>query len=98
MTLNKLTYSVPDTVSEHNSLFFTFILLEKLYGWYIKKEKVNNMDTVSSLSSAITMVTKNVLGLSITIISYSWIEEKIANSIALDYPSDRIQFMMSPIM
>jgi sterol desaturase/sphingolipid hydroxylase (fatty acid hydroxylase superfamily) len=59
-------------------IFFTFILLEKLYGWYIKKEKVNNMDTVSSLTSAITMVTKNVLGLSITIISYSWIEEKIA--------------------
>jgi len=59
-------------------IFFTFILLEKLYGWYIKKERVNNMDTISSLTSAITMVTKNVLGLSITIISYSWIEEKIA--------------------
>jgi len=59
-------------------IFFTFILLEKLYGWYIKKEKVNNMDTVSSLTSGITMITKNVLGLSITIISYSWIEDKIA--------------------
>ncbi|MCX6288533.1 MAG: sterol desaturase family protein [Bacteroidetes bacterium] len=59
-------------------IFFTFILLEKLYGRYIKKEKVNNMDTVSSLTSGITMITKNVLGLSITIISYSWIEEKIA--------------------
>lgn len=59
-------------------IFFILILLEKLYGFYIKKEKVNNMDTVSSLTSAITMVTKNVLGLSITIISYSWIQEKIA--------------------
>lgn len=58
--------------------FFAFILLEKLYGRYIKKEKVNNMDTVSSLTSALTMITKNVLGLSITIISYSWIEERIA--------------------
>lgn len=59
-------------------LFFTLILIEKWYGWYFKKEKVNNMDTVSSLTSAITMITKNVLGLSITIISYSWIEERIA--------------------
>jgi len=59
-------------------LFFTLILIEKWYGWYFKKEKVNNMDTVSSLTSGITMITKNVLGLSITIISYSWIEERIA--------------------
>ncbi|MCX6332224.1 MAG: sterol desaturase family protein [Bacteroidetes bacterium] len=59
-------------------LFFTLILIEKWYGWYFKKEKVNNMDTVSSLTSAITMITKKVLGLSITIISYSWIEERIA--------------------
>ena len=36
------------------------------------------MDTVSSLSSAITMVIKNVLGLSFTILSYKWIEERVA--------------------
>ena len=59
-------------------LFFLLIILEKLYGWYVKKEKTNSMDTVSSLSSAITMVTKNVLGLSFTILSYKWIEAHIA--------------------
>jgi sterol desaturase/sphingolipid hydroxylase (fatty acid hydroxylase superfamily) len=59
-------------------LFFTLILLEKWYGWYIKKERTHSMDTVSSLSSAITMVTKNVLGLSFTILSYRWIEERVA--------------------
>lgn len=59
-------------------IFVSMILLEKLYGWYMKKEKINNLDTVSSLTSAITMITKNVLGLSITIISYKWIEERIA--------------------
>ena len=59
-------------------IFFTMILLEKWYGWYIKKERTHSMDTVSSLSSAITMVTKNVLGLSFTILSYKWIEERVA--------------------
>ena len=59
-------------------IFFMMILLEKWYGWYIKKERTHSMDTVSSLSSAITMVTKNVLGLSFTILSYKWIEERVA--------------------
>ena len=70
-------------------IFISLILIEKFYGWYIKKEKINNLDTISSLSSAITMITKNVLGLSITIISYKWIEERIAlthiNSTLLTY-------------
>ena len=50
---------------------------------------MKTLDTISSLSSAITMITKNVLGLSITIISYKWIEERIAlthiNSTLLTY-------------
>lgn len=58
--------------------FFVLILLEKLYSWYKEKDKINSMDTVSSITSALTMVTKNVLGLSITILSYGWIEERIA--------------------
>ena len=59
-------------------VFITLILLEKLYGWVLKKEKFNTLDTISSLTSAITMITKNVLGLSVTILSYKWIEERIA--------------------
>ena len=59
-------------------IFISLILIEKFYGWYFKKEKVNNLDTISSLTSAITMITKNILGLSITIISYTWIEERVA--------------------
>jgi len=59
-------------------IFFMMILIEKWYGWYINKERTHSMDTVSSLSSAITMVTKNVLGLSFTILSYKWIEERVA--------------------
>lgn len=59
-------------------IFFMMILIEKWYGWYIKKERNHSMDTVSSLSSAITMVIKNVLGLSFTILSYKWIEQRVA--------------------
>jgi alkylglycerol monooxygenase len=59
-------------------IFFFLILLEKWYGWYIKKDKINTLDTVSSLTSGISMVTKNVLGLSFTILSYEWIVGKVA--------------------
>ena len=59
-------------------IFFSLILLEKWFGWYKAKEQVLQMDMISSLSSAMSMITKNVLGLSITIISYGWIESKIA--------------------
>ena len=59
-------------------IFIGLMLIEKLYSWYVKKEKTNYLDTASSLTSAITMITKNVLGLSVTIISYRWIEERIA--------------------
>ena len=70
-------------------IFIGLMLIEKLYSWYVKKEKTNYLDTASSLTSAITMITKNVLGLSVTIISYRWIEERIAlthiNSTLLTY-------------
>lgn len=59
-------------------IFFILILLEKWYGWYIKKDKINTLDTVSSLTSGISMVTKNVLGLTFTILSYEWIVGKVA--------------------
>ena len=59
-------------------IFFFLILLEKWYGWYIKKDKINTLDTVSSLTSGISMVTKNVLGLTFTILSYEWIVGKVA--------------------
>jgi len=54
------------------------ILLEKAYEKFIKKQSINPLDTVSSLTSAITMITKNVLGLSFTVLSYQWMEEHIA--------------------
>ena len=52
--------------------------MEKWYGWYKGMDTVRNMDMISSLSSGITNVTKDVLGLSIAIISYGWMVDKLA--------------------
>ena len=65
-----LLYAIP--------ILLAMVILEKWYSRYVKKERLNHLDTVSSLTSGITMVTKNVLGLSITILSYQWIEARVA--------------------
>lgn len=59
-------------------VFLLLVLLEKCYGWYTKKDPFRNMDTISSLSSGVTNVTKDVLGLSIGIISYQWMVTHLA--------------------
>lgn len=59
-------------------VFLAFVLLEKWYGWYKGKDTIRQMDMISSLSSGITNVTKDVLGLSLIIISYEWIVGRVA--------------------
>ena len=58
--------------------FLILVLLEKWYGWYKGKDTVRNMDMISSLSSGITNVTKDVLGLSVAVLGYSWLADRIA--------------------
>jgi alkylglycerol monooxygenase len=58
--------------------FLFLVLFEKWWGWYKDKDTVRNMDMVSSLSSGVTNVTKDVLGLSISILTYSWLVNKVA--------------------
>ncbi len=58
--------------------FLLLVLFEKAWGWYKGKDTVRNMDMISSLSSGVTNVTKDVLGLSIAIITYSWLVDKLA--------------------
>jgi sterol desaturase/sphingolipid hydroxylase (fatty acid hydroxylase superfamily) len=58
--------------------FLSLVLFEKWWGWYKGNDTVRNMDMVSSLSSGITNVTKDVLGLSISIITYSWLVDRVA--------------------
>lgn len=59
-------------------IFLALVLFEKWYGWYKSNDTVRSMDMISSLSSGVTNVTKDVLGLSIVIISYEWLVNKIA--------------------
>ncbi len=58
--------------------FLLLVLGETLYGAWKGKQTVRNMDMISSLSSGITNVTKDVLGLSIAIIGYGWLVDKLA--------------------
>ena len=58
--------------------FLLLVLFEKWWGWRIGKDTVRNNDMISSLSSGITNVTKDVLGLSFAIITYSWLKNKVA--------------------
>jgi alkylglycerol monooxygenase len=54
------------------------VLAETYYGVWKNKRTVRNMDMISSLSSGVTNVTKDVLGLSIAIIGYGWLMNKVA--------------------
>jgi alkylglycerol monooxygenase len=58
--------------------FLFLVLFEKWYGWYKNRDTVRNMDMISSLSSGVTNVTKEVLGLTIQILAYGWLVERVA--------------------
>ena len=58
--------------------FLALVLFEKWWGWKKKKETVHSMDMIASLSSGVTNVTKDVLGLSLIVISYPWLLKQVA--------------------
>ncbi len=53
-------------------IFLGLVLLEKAYGYWRGEDKTPVMDMVSSLLSGVTNSVKDVLGLSISILSYAW--------------------------
>lgn len=59
-------------------VFLVFVLGEQAYGYFVKKYPFRNMDTIASLSSGFTNSIKDVLGLSVAIITYGWLVDKIA--------------------
>jgi alkylglycerol monooxygenase len=59
-------------------VFLLAVLFEKWYGWWKGKDTYRSMDMISSLSSGITNVVKDVLGLSIAILSYQYMVEHLA--------------------
>ena len=58
--------------------FLLLVLFEKWYGWYKGHDTYRNMDMISSLSSGVTNSVKDVLGLSISILTYVWLVSHIA--------------------
>lgn len=58
--------------------FLGLVLFEKWWGWRKGKDTVRNMDMISSLSSGVTNVIKDVLGLSLVIISYPFLVRELA--------------------
>ena len=56
-------------------IFITLVLLEKLYGWYWKKEPFKVMDMISSLSSGLSNSVKDSLGLVVVILTYGYMVE-----------------------
>jgi sterol desaturase/sphingolipid hydroxylase (fatty acid hydroxylase superfamily) len=58
--------------------FFLLIMVEKFWGIYKGNDTVPVNDMISSLSSGITNATKDVLGLSIAIISYGWLVDRVS--------------------
>lgn len=59
-------------------IFLLFVMAEQVYGYYAKNTPFHNFDTISSLSSGFTNSLKDVLGLSVSIITYSWLVERVA--------------------
>ena len=58
--------------------FLLLVLFEKWYGWRKGKDTVRNMDMISSLSSGVTNVSKDVIGLYFIILSYPFFLQHFA--------------------
>ena len=65
-----LNYAIP--------FFMSLLLIERFFAWRKNRKVIHSMDTLSSLSSGITNVIKDVLGLTIIIVSYTWFKERLA--------------------
>lgn len=59
-------------------LFSFLVLIEAIYGAYRGKQTLNSLDTISSLSSGLTNVIKDSLGLVLIIISYPFLLRHLA--------------------
>ena len=55
--------------------FLVLVIIEFVYGRMVKNQTLRSFDTISSLSSGVTNTIKNVLGLTVVVIGYSWLVE-----------------------
>ncbi len=58
--------------------FLVLVIIEKVYGIVKKKDTVPLDDAISSMSSGMSNVLKDVLGLTFKIIAYAWLVEHLA--------------------
>ncbi|MGY6520202.1 MAG: sterol desaturase family protein [Mongoliitalea sp.] len=65
-----LSFAVP--------FFLILIIIEEFAARRMKKQVNIGMDTISSLSSGMTNTLKNLMGLSVVIVSYGWMVDKVA--------------------
>jgi sterol desaturase/sphingolipid hydroxylase (fatty acid hydroxylase superfamily) len=59
-------------------IFLGLFLIEKYFESRMGAKVIRGLDSVSSLSSGLTNVVKDILGLSVNIIGYTWLVEHIA--------------------
>jgi len=67
---NALLYAIP--------AFVVLVLIEIAYGHFVKDQKYRFFDTLSSLSSGVTNVLKDSLGLALVLISYPFLVSQLA--------------------
>ena len=67
---NALLYAIPG--------FMVLMLIEIAYGRYVKNQKYRLFDTLSSLSSGVTNVLKDSLGLALVLVSYPFLASRLA--------------------
>ncbi|MEQ8711820.1 MAG: sterol desaturase family protein [Cyclobacteriaceae bacterium] len=79
-----LSYAIPG--------FVLLILVESIIGRRMGIQVNRPMDTISSLSSGMTNTLKSIIGLSLVIISYGWMEEQIG---LLDIKSTWLVYMLA---
>jgi alkylglycerol monooxygenase len=65
-----LSFAVP--------FFLILIIIEEFAARKMKQQVNTGMDTISSLSSGMTNTLKNLMGLSVVIVSYGWMVDKVA--------------------
>ena len=58
--------------------FMLLMLTELIYGYATGKQTYVFMDTISSLSSGLTNILKDTLGLVVILISYPWLSQQLA--------------------
>ena len=65
-----LLYAIP--------FFVTLLAIEISYGYFVKNQMHKVMDTVSSISSGLTNIIKDTLGLAVIVVSYPFLLEHLA--------------------